>query len=395
MGKKSLSVLILIVMFILSGRLGSQSPTVLAKIIVPETLGENGDRVEIVEKENIDIDGRHYEYIQYCRDRKKKTIRVISLKTKEDTLIIPSQIEGEPVVEIGMGCDDIMARQYNTYSALPMLWQIEKEQVLKNIVVPEGIKQIVGYGFMNTSAECIVLPKSLNQIGEDLICDYCFWNSKIEHVSIKGSKTNIGGYVFASSDLKKITLPKNYQGKIGSDAFKNSKLEKFNWPSYKSGVTKKIGSGAFKNCTNLKKVTFPKNQKHIYIPNSCFYGCTKLKKLTFPASTKKVTYRWSPYADNYKMGPGILVFKGKKTVVVGSKVGYKEKRKVITVGKIIAPKNSKALAYAKKAKRVKWLAKSVKTDIKRYTGPEVNYVEDEYGSDIIKLAKMKYSILKK
>lgn len=251
--------------------------------------------------------------------------------------------------------------------------------------------------FCETEADCIELPKSLKNIGEDSIHSLCFYNSKIRHVIIKGSKTNISGYVFLDSGLKKISLPKNYQGKIGSDAFENSKLEEFKWPAYKSGATTKVDSGVFKNCKNLKKVTFPKNQKHIYIPNSCFYGCKKLKKLTFPASTKKVTYDWTPYADNYKMGPGTLVFKGKKTAVAGVKYEYNKKRKwkVLTVGKIIAPKNSKALAYAKKAKRVKWFAKRIKTDIKRYTGPEVNYVDEEYNPDYVKLAKMKYSILKK
>ncbi len=389
--RKRIIMMLLLAAFIVSReKIDNQVAFVSARTFLEQGTQDNG--IGLVTKENVDIAGRHYEFVQYYRDIEQKKIRLMSLKTKEDTLIIPSAIDGEPVEEVGMS---IYEFGDNKEPFLP--WQLNKQQVLKKIIISEGIKRIVMDAFCETEADCIELPKSLKNIGEDSIHSLCFYNSKIRHVIIKGSKTNISGYVFLDSGLKKISLPKNYQGKIGSDAFENSKLEEFKWPAYKSGATTKVDSGVFKNCKNLKKVTFPKNQKHIYIPNSCFYGCKKLKKLTFPASTKKVTYDWTPYADNYKMGPGTLVFKGKKTAVAGVKYEYNKKRKwkVLTVGKIIAPKNSKALAYAKKAKRVKWFAKRIKTDIKRYTGPEVNYVDEEYNPDYVKLAKMKYSILKK
>lgn len=387
MFKKSIGV-VLVATFMICN-----SVTMSKAITNSEVASESG--YEEVQQENIVLDGNHYEYIRYCRNIKEKTIRIMSLKTKEDALIIPSEIGEERVVEVGMHSEEIQGRfiggDSSTDSFLP--WQMKRGKILKKIIVSEGIQKIIGDAFCNTESTCIELPKSLKSIGEDEVLSRCFQYSKIKQVIIRGKNTNICGYVFKESELEKITLPKNYQGKIGSKAFEGSKLEKFTWPAYKSGVTKKIDVCAFKNCKNLKEVIFPKNQKHIYIPEACFFGCKKLKKLTFPASTKKVTYRWNPYGDNYKMGPGTLVFKGKKTGIAGTIFETGKKRTLLTVGKIIAPKNSKAIKYAKKAKRIKTVAKKTQKDIWAHRGPTVNFIEE--GSDSSKLAKMRYSILKK
>ena len=385
MGKKLLSIILTMAVLIFGGV--SEMSVVLANV---ENTNDNG--MVIIEKENVDIDNHHYEYISYYKDRNNQSIRIISLKTKEEELVIPSEIDSWPVVALGGKSGEFFIGSSLKYDNL-FPWQMNENQVLKKIIVPEGVTEIVGIGFMNTKADSIELPKSLKIIGE-MIGNGGFEKSKISHVIIRGKNTNIGMNAFADSLLKKITLPKDYQGTIASCAFQGSKLETFKWPSYEENVSKKNGSRVFQNCKNLKKVIFPKNQKHIYIPEACFYGCTKLKKLTFPASTKKVTYNWNPYADNYKMGVRTLVFKGKKTKIVGIKRSSKKNKNVLTVGKIIAPKGSKALAYAKKAKRVKWLAKWVQRDIRAYSGPTVNYT-DGYDGRAIKYAKMKYSVLKK
>lgn len=389
MRKKIIMMLLLAALTVSNKQFRNQAVFVSARVFLEQGTQNNG--IGLITKENVNIDGRHYEFVQYYRDIAEKKIRLMSLKTKEDILIIPSAIDGEPVEEVGMS---IYEFGDNKEPFLP--WQLSKQQVLKKIILSEGIKRIVMDAFCETDVDCIELPKSLENIGEDSIHSLCFCRSRVSHVTVKGKNTNISGYAFMDSELKKITLPKNYQGKIGKDAFKNSMLEEFKWPSYKNGVTTKIESGVFQNCKNLKKVTFPKNQKHIYIPNTCFYGCKKLKKLTFPASTKKVTYRWNPYADNYKVGPGTLEFKGKKTAVAGTKFKYKynSKKILLTVGKITAPKNSKALAYAKKAKRIKKITSGTQKWMKAHVGAATNLLE--YASEgSVKLTKMKYSILKK
>lgn len=54
---------------------------------------------KIMEKTNLDIEGRHYEWIRYCLE--DDGIRIIGLQTKEDVLVIPASMHGHPVTRIG------------------------------------------------------------------------------------------------------------------------------------------------------------------------------------------------------------------------------------------------------------------------------------------------------
>lgn len=54
---------------------------------------------EIREAENFDIDGHHYEWIRYCKEG--VGLRIIGLRTKEDTLVIPSHFLGYAVTKLG------------------------------------------------------------------------------------------------------------------------------------------------------------------------------------------------------------------------------------------------------------------------------------------------------
>lgn len=65
---------------------------------------------------------------------------------------------------------------------------------------------------------------------------------------------------------------------IGDYAFAYGKIEHFDIPE---GVTI-IGEGAFYNCAELKRVTFPKTLEGIY--GYAFYGCTKLKAIDIPSA---------------------------------------------------------------------------------------------------------------
>ena len=343
-----------------------------------ETVENEGK--EIIEAENITIDGHQYKYVKYVINKTKNTICVTSMKTRENQLIIPAKINGIPVVEI--------AAENSNYTLRP--WNIDETQVLDKVIVSEGIKIIKGYGFLNLKAKYVEVPKSLTWLGEDSFSE-CFYCAEIEHVKLKGKGTAIGVCAFQYSKVKKITLPSKYKGRIYSSAFKKSDIEEFKWPSGNGSI--KVEDGTFSNCKKLRKVVFPKNQKHIKISLGSFYGCSKLKKLTFPASTKKVTYLWTPHADNYKKSVNVLEFKGKNTRVVGIK--NRKKKNVLTVGKIVAPKNSKALKYAKKAKRVKYLSKWTKKEIEGDASYITDFVSGDYHENSIKYAKMKYSVLKK
>lgn len=336
---------------------------------------------KVIEEENIEIEGRHYEYIMYCPE--ETGIRIISLKTKDDVLVIPAKLHGYIVSKVGgleyekkNNVDYKLKKSFST-------WGIDSSQCLKQIIVSEGVKEIVDEGFSGARAEEIILPKSLISIHSTT-----FRSSTIGNVFLEGTDTILKAYAFSGSSIKEIHLPDDFEGMIGRQCFDGSTIERFVWPFYGDDVESRIGYQCFRDCKNLKEVVFLENQEHILIPKEMFFGCTSLKKLEFPASTGKVTFNSSPYADNYKAGVGSLVFKGKDTELIGCEYLGKGDHNFITVGKIIAPKESKAIKFAKKALKVGYLAESEQKEAEVYSGPLENYSVD-YGNRI-KLVPLEY-----
>jgi len=114
----------------------------------------------IVEKENVDIDGRHYEYIKYYF-LKENTVGILALRTKEDTLIIPNEIFGCSVETLGGEFDDatITSFDYDTFTG-QYAWNNSKKQKLKKIIVKNGVKNIYEHALAGKRARKIVLPQS-------------------------------------------------------------------------------------------------------------------------------------------------------------------------------------------------------------------------------------------
>jgi len=312
---------------------------------IPDDLGlEKEEEYDYVTEKNIAIDGREYTYIKYCVEN--NAVRIISLKTKEDVLIIPSSYKDKPVKMVG--------GEAGEESAGGDVWQNSIKNGLQKIIVEEGVEEIYEGTFAGIMAEEIVLPESLTSIG-----DSAFYKSKISKVTIKSKNATLGACSFNESSLKEIHLPAEYNGEIGYCCFAGSAIEKFKWPDYCSESRSKVGNNCFENCDNLREVIFPENQKHIYIEFGTFNDCELLKQLTFPASVKKITYEQATHADNYKKSVETLVFKGKNTELEGVKdfIGG-GKLHYITVGKIVAPQGSKAIKFAKKALKVGTLPKA-------------------------------------
>lgn len=108
-------------------------------------------------------------------------------------------------------------------------------------------------------------------------------------------------------------------------------------------------------------------------------------------------------SDNQPYGPRKLVFKGKNTRLRGLKaaeflnsnrVGKKykidlKKKDLLTTIKVVAPKKSKAIQYAKKAYRIQKIYKNSSVDNDLWKD-----LWHEYGKKGYKLAKVKWSYLK-
>ncbi len=315
---------------------------------------------EIHREDNIEIDGRNYTYVKYAV-YPNQTIRLISLKTNDEIVSIPSQIQGIPVERIGGGGLSGLGDEKTA-------WMDGKKQKVRKIVIQEGVKCILSGAFKEEiSADEVVLPESIRKIGSGAFSD-----TKLKKVVLKSEDAKIEFSAFSGSTLKEIKFPDGYCGKIEENCFEGTDLERFDWPDY-SGYNAKemMGWGIFKGCDKLKEITFPEDQEHIYIPEDTFYGCWSLKRLEFPASARKVTYRQNYYADNYKCAPETLIFKGENTKLAGCsdklrivhENGKEENYNVITAGKIVAPKGSEAIRYAKKAKKVKAIEESLIYDL--------------------------------
>ena len=348
------------------------------------------------EIKDVDIDGRHYDAILF-RVCKMETasgedlsyVILQGLKTREDSLVIPAYIEGMPVKEIQSTHEstlEYMTTLFHHDNAGYYLWSENNEKVYDTITIPSTLKKIDG--LRNVKVKKMVIPATVEYFGG---------GNQIEQVQIQGKNTELGMSAFAKSQLKKISLPKGYQGKIGDNAFANCQLTSFRWPAYKKNIKSRMGKYLLSDCKKLKKITFESGTKQVYVPECCFDGCRKLKQLVFPKSIQKVTYNWQLYAGNKSANsPGTLIFKGKKTKLQGIKAGthladvshddesYFENKTLVCTGKILAPKKSKAIQYAKKAYFVKKILKS--------KDPDTSW--EDQGREGFKLAKIKWGYLK-
>ena len=151
---------------------------------------------------------------------------------------------------------------------------------IKNVKLPKNDFFTVIYD--KTFFECVnlkevILPDNIRQIGS-----YTFANCKsLQHINLDNIKL-LFDKAFAGTALEKITLTAR---KIGSWAFAQCKNLR---EADLSGITdRQINNHLFFECTNLAKISLPKEQIRIFDSN-CFYH-TALEEIVFDA--KKVIVR--------------------------------------------------------------------------------------------------------
>ena len=123
---------------------------------------------------------------------------------------------------------------------------------LSKITFSEGLKEITS-AFSGTSIKSVVLPKSLEKIG-----DRAFYNLKsLADISIPENVTSIGNEAFYNTGLTSVDLPANLKT-IGWYAFSGTKLKKVVLPSQ----VETIGNHAF-SIESLESVHIPKSLKSV------------------------------------------------------------------------------------------------------------------------------------
>ena len=217
---------------------------------------------------------------------------------------------------------------------------------LKNIVLPNEIKEIGKAAFLNTGLTKIDLPECIENIegwafascrqleavklggGINEIKKSTFSSCpKLTEIKIPDSIKSIGDWAFMGSGLKRIDIPDSVES-IGEEAFQwCGDLEQvsignslcyvsdsaFRWCNLKEisigSKIKCIQDHAFEYNTTLKEISIPKNVTEIQY--SVFKGCEALEKIDFPDTLEKIggfSFKGTKWLADQKDG---VVYAGK------------------------------------------------------------------------------------
>lgn len=187
---------------------------------------------------------------------------------------------------------------------------------LSEISIPDSVKHISSECFACSGIKSVKLPE--NSAFTSILWETFFGCKNLETVNLPDSINIIDYYAFSEcTSLRSINLDKVQV--IGSSAFAKTALEYITLSARKigsgafaqcenlkkadlSGIgTKKVDSRLFFECMNLSKISLPKNQIKIY-GGDCFYH-TAIKEITFDA-------------DNVIVGPNAFGMTNLKKVVI-------------------------------------------------------------------------------
>ena len=264
------------------------------------------------------------------------TLEITKYVGNSATCVIPSEIDGKKVTQIG----------YNAFSSRAELTSITIPDgvtiignsafsdctSLETVTIPNSVTHIYPRAFYNcTSLKEVAIPASVTVIRDEAFGYYYDTDSsetkkadgfKINYVNntqghwyaIKNGFTD--GACFVVNELGDGTveitgyagnsatcvIPDEIHGKkvtrIGENAFRDrTELTSVTIPD---SVTC-IGNSAFSYCTSLETVTIPNSVTQIY-PRA-FYNCTSLKEVTIPASVTDIgdeAFGYYRYEDTWE-----------------------------------------------------------------------------------------------
>lgn len=179
-----------------------------------------------------------------------------------DRVIIPNEIDGQPVICIG-----------------------EK-------------------AFMNATVSEVVLPKSLKAILGEAFRG-C---SRLRHIDIPNTTEYLGSYCFAYSGIEELAFPTHMTKVPNGCCCECKQLERV---AFGTRVTT-IGYAAFQGCTKLREISLPDSLLDVEFKS--FEG-TSIGTMIFPSSVKKVSKETFGVRYTRNEHDVVCVFLGKDTVV--------------------------------------------------------------------------------
>ncbi len=127
-------------------------------------------------------------------------------------------------------------------------------QNLNEIEIPDSVRYIGECAFQTTALHSVRIPPLVTELRAT-----CFTHCPLEEISIPDTVTSIGSYCFSDTNIKDIRLP--------------------------DGLTK-LSDGLFDHCRFLEKIEIPENVTEI--GEKCFYWCSSLQSITLPDACRTI-----------------------------------------------------------------------------------------------------------
>ena len=230
-----------------------------------------------------------------------ESYRAVITKCDENAeeVVIPSEIEGKPVTEIGesafQACESLTRVTIpDTVQTLGkyVFWGCTK---LQDVTLPKTLSAISDgcFRFCSALAE-LDIPETVEYIGIDALGSTAWLKQRqaenplvqVNHILVNATACTdsrvvipngvkqIGPYAFNSTAVTEVVIPESMK-RIGWGAFWNCQsLKKLNLPA---NLTQ-IEESAFCNCAALQELEIPAGVTRIF--DNTFSGCTSLKQIT-------------------------------------------------------------------------------------------------------------------
>lgn len=236
-------------------------------------------------------------------------ISITKYNGNRSTLIIPSTLDGLPVVNIGDDAfgwcnsltDVVIPNSVTNIGNISFRWCVNLTNIalstnivsigngafhycrkLNSITIPSSVVELGGNIFQNCeSLTNAIISDGVSRIGAAMF----LWCLNLSHVEIPPSVTSISAAAFQGcSQLKDIHIPESVVS-IDSQAF------------FRSGVTNVVipnsvvwmGSSMFSSCTNLISFTIGNGVSNLEWSDIEFYQCNKLNIITIGSGVTNIS----------------------------------------------------------------------------------------------------------
>jgi len=219
----------------------------------------------------------------------ENTVECSGVDNAATSIVIPSTVENDGVTYNVKAIGEA-AFQWSNLTSVVIPGSVDTIKAkafyysdLTSVTFGDGVKYIGDYAFSGLGISSLTLPNSVEWIGNSAF--YNQHNSSYQpcltQVNLGNGVKHIGNAAFYKLAATSIEIPASTE-EIGSTCFLYSKLENV---TLNEGL-KKIGDGAFNNCTALSSITLPSTLEEIGM--EAFLNDKALTAINIPASVTTI-----------------------------------------------------------------------------------------------------------